>query len=77
MKYLFLLLLLSCNKVEEIGHQCKWKMCPYKGVINNNSNSAIIKYTENGGTALDVSLDSLHILQPTWEYDQLIETIEN
>jgi len=60
------LFLFSCNN----GHQCRWDLCPYKGVKINDYSAAVYNYTGEYGTDA-YKVDMLHLAHPTYDYDQL------
>ncbi len=60
---LILLKVLSCSK-PDTGHSCRWKLCPYKGMTE-------YKHEHADCTNDCIKLDSLHLINPSYEYDQL------
>lgn len=51
-------------------HQCRWPLCPYKGITNDKAAKAVANYV--GDSGIDAYyIDILHIQYPTYEYDQL------
>lgn len=56
----------SCNK-PSIEHSCKWSLCPYKGITL--SEYSIYAEYEPGSDAYKI--DSLHLIYPSFDYDQL------
>jgi len=63
---------LSYNELITRPHTCRWEHCPYKGVTIQNYRSAICY--EEGTEAY--SLDCLHIITPTADYDQLVTMLQ-
>lgn len=61
----------SCAKVDNnVGHKCKWELCPYKNVMPNNYGKAVTQYTgTDGGDSY--SIDILHLEFPAKEYEEL------
>jgi hypothetical protein len=56
--------------IVNIGHQCRWDLCPYKGVIMKDATNAVSDYT--GEACTDAYyIDMLHIQYPTLDADQL------
>lgn len=55
----------------EIGHTCKWELCPYKGVKEADRKTAVLTYTECLEGSDGYCIDMLHLEYPTLEYDQL------
>jgi hypothetical protein len=51
-------------------HTCKWKLCPYKGITQDNFGKSVAAYvgkSEGDG----FSLDMLHLYYPAAEYEEL------
>lgn len=54
------------------GHECKWKLCPYKGIKEVDHKAAVLSYVGNDSEGTDgYCIDMLHLDNPTLEYDQL------
>ncbi|MES2382436.1 MAG: hypothetical protein V4538_15420 [Bacteroidota bacterium] len=74
MKYLIILSVLfsACKKVDiqPTGHQCKWHLCPYKGITPANYGKAVSNYVGNS-ESVGYSLDILHLNFPNAEYEEL------
>lgn len=51
-------------------HSCKWPLCPYKEITSDSYREAIIEYVGNDEST-GYSLDMLHLLVPTAEYEEL------
>lgn len=65
-KYILFIFLFSCTKMD-IGHTCKWWSCPYKGITLQQYPQ---KAEDDQGTDAYI-LDSLHIVYPKDEYEEL------
>ncbi len=61
------LFLFSCKND---GHDCKWELCPYKGLPAGYYSKAVQCYTGEYNTVA-YKVDMLHLAHPTLEYDQL------
>lgn len=63
--------LCSCKKQDtNQGHQCRWNLCPYKGVTPDKNGKAVRQYTgTDGGDSY--SIDILHLEYPQANYDEL------
>ena len=56
----------------EDKHQCKWKLCPYKGITPDQWKQSVINYVGNENEGTDAYyIDMLHLEFPELEYDEL------
>lgn len=56
----------------EDKHQCKWKLCPYKGITPDQWKQSVINYIGNENEGTDAYyIDMLHLEFPELEYDEL------
>jgi len=68
--YIFLIVLLtSCTKTN-LGHECRWKLCPYKGITKDMWDQKVYDYVGERGTDAYL-IDILHLKYPKDEYDEL------
>lgn len=67
----FHLLLANSLQAKQIHHSCRWDKCPYKGVTASNSKDAIMWYTNAAPGTDAFAVDSLHIVNPSLDYDQI------
>ena len=61
-------LILFC--LTEDKHNCKWKLCPYKGITEAQYKEAVTNYTGEEGTD-SWCIDMLHLEHPKAEYEEL------
>jgi hypothetical protein len=68
---ILLIMVLSCSK-PILRHECRFDMCPYKGIRSVEFSHAVKVYT--GSNVFDDSykIDMLHLEYPSLEYDSLI-----
>lgn len=71
------LLLANSLQIKEPGHTCRWDKCPYKGVAASNSKDAIMWYTNAASGSDAFKVDSLHMVNPSLDYDQIDSTLFN
>lgn len=51
-------------------HTCKWSLCPYKGITQNQFSKSVAAYVGNSESDA-FSIDMLHLYTPTAEYEEL------
>lgn len=71
-----LLWLFSIGYKDQPGHECKWPLCPYKGVKPSGYEKAVIAYGVVEGSD-SYCIDLLHLEYPTLEYEALEELLFN
>lgn len=65
-----LFILMFLGSYANSGHQCRWPLCPYKGVAIANSSMAVADYV--GDNCTDAyTIDMLHMQYPALDADQL------
>ncbi len=65
--------LLSCNKVD-VGHSCKYRLCPYKNVSPERYEDKVLEY-HGTDDCISYWLDLYHLQYPTYEDYQLEELL--
>lgn len=51
-------------------HECRWELCPYKGVKPSGYKVAVKAYVGEEGTD-GYCIDLLHLEHPNYEYEEL------
>ena len=67
-KLLFLLFTLITWYLMKDNHKCKWEHCPYQNVAPIDWNQLLDQSDSR-------QLDSIHLMNPEMEYDQLDSTL--
>lgn len=82
MKYILILLLLcSCKNYifiagnQNLAHKCKYKTCPYKGLIKNQWKDSVANYTKTSYGDTAYSIDIVHLLNPNWGYEKICRAL--
>lgn len=70
---LIALIVMSAIASKSKPHSCRWPMCPYKGITQDQHKAKVFEQT---GYNIDAfRLGMLHLKYPDYEYDQLEEKL--
>ena len=58
-------------------HRCHYKLCPYKGVKKKDWKQAVVNYTQEFDGSIPVAIDMLHLHNPKWSYEKIMDAINN
>jgi len=81
MKYILILLLFSCSKsINVVGnqhfpHKCKYELCPYKGLYNEQWSDSVANYTGAKFGDTIHAIDMVHLKKPNWTYEQICKAL--
>jgi hypothetical protein len=54
-----------------VKHECKWALCPYKGIYPNQWREAVINFKDQEEGTDAFHLDMLHLEFPHADYEEL------
>jgi len=79
--YIFLLLCFcSCKSINIAGnqhfpHKCKYGLCPYKGLYNEQWSDSVANYTHSKFGDIAHAIDMVHLKKPNWTYEQICKAL--
>ena len=72
---ILLIMVLSCSK-PILKHECRFDMCPYKGIKKPEYSHAVKVYTQSMVFDEAYKIDMLHLKYPNLEYDDLLTKLK-
>jgi len=60
-----------------LGHRCKWELCPYKGIKKSEWRPAVDKFYKCQEGKDPRAIDFLHLLRPRWSKERVYNALFN